>query len=863
MKSFSLSTFIILVLFTCTANHCVGETIPESSNNLFNIQLENLNRIKQDIEIANQQLGKIFLQRREKFQENINKLASIEIKLKSKWYYKGLTEDFHYTVDLWRSFADHSFENISGSSFKRRLPQLPAFGLDDLEDVYTYTQEEIDILRNLENQLQLDMRNALTVFENNQEEDAALYNKVLLLSGKLRSKQHERLTRLGNSEVQSLSSDNFADLIREIRIIPVRWTATFYSKILEFRDNTHAGMTGYLYIAKEILLLSFIIALLIFFIWSFRKLVSFFENITEVFLKKTKLSSTQWFSTYLVTIMNKSIPWLVLMFAGWLFIGVIEISFLKELSNFLPYLNFYIFYRISLIITTTLYFRLKSNGKLILNYNQQIRLIKSIFSGLRLLFISLTILHTINTIVGKALTYSLSYNILTLYAIAFILYQIHKWHAELHSSYHDRKLINLPISNQEIDKLWKIPISFLLLLLISFQKIYHFTLQRLSQYDQIKKFSALVFISKLSKIETNSQQEYFFDLPETYKEAFKVIDAENSLFSGRLEFKTAHNLINEWIQGRGSSHSLVVHGAKGNGKSTLINYLSHKISLVESKRINFKDKIETTSDLLNILKNVLGGNLEDEDSLIEYWKSNITSKVVIYLDDAHNLFLSRLNGFNAIRLLMKIINSDIENIFWCVAFHRYSWSYINNVLQRYQCFDEAIELNPWSAEEIQTFILDSHKKSRLQLSFDDLLMMLGENHIGTARENIENRFFKLLWEQSDGNPARAVNIWIRSLKYDGKDTLRVSKPPLQDMSYLMELNDEIHFICASLTRHEYLSLHQLQMTTNQDNGIISRVLKFGLEKNLISKNTEGYYYLNPDYAGYIIKSLRRKNYVYG
>lgn len=308
---------------------------------------------------------------------------------------------------------------------------------------------------------------------------------------------------------------------------------------------------------------------------------------------------------------------------------------------------------------------------------------------------------------------------------------------------------------------------------------------------------------------------------------------------------------------------MLIYGSNGSGKSTFINELSHQFKGVNSHIIDLQMKEINNLGIIKKLHNVLGGETNDLEKLINFWKSKINKKTVIFIDNAHNLFLSQINGFEGIQTLMRIINADIDNIFWCVSFHRESWHYIRRAMSEYQCFDRTIELHPWSAEELQKYIMKCHDQSGFKISFDSILTLLGKKKRRETRNMIESRFFKLLWEQTEGNPTRAVSLWLKSLSFDGNETMKVTKPPLEDMSDFLDLDDDIHFMCASLIRHESLTRDQIRITTTQSKNVISRIVKYGLEKKLIVEEDGYMLRLNPDLAGYIIRSLRRKNYVYG
>lgn len=245
IKLFNLLTFCTLL---CLPTHLSSANIANSNAtnaSYFEVLRGDLEKTKANINIAESKWLTKFDERSRFYRDKIAHLSQIDGRIKNYWKYEDLLKDYNYVVDVWRMFADHSFDNISGASIERSFPIVPELDTDARQHV---SPQEYSSLQELTDEVNTVFNEALTRFDEKQEKDSLAYSKVLLSAGKLRSQQYQRLQALGYFSTDKFSKANREDFARELRIIPVRWAATFYSKILEFRDYSRAGLEGYFYI---------------------------------------------------------------------------------------------------------------------------------------------------------------------------------------------------------------------------------------------------------------------------------------------------------------------------------------------------------------------------------------------------------------------------------------------------------------------------------------------------------------------------------------------------------------------------------------------------------------------------------------
>lgn len=113
-------------------------------------------------------------------------------------------------------------------------------------------------------------------------------------------------------------------------------------------------------------------------------------------------------------------------------------------------------------------------------------------------------------------------------------------------------------------------------------------------------------------------------------------------------------------------------------------------------------------------------------------------------------------------MLLKVVNSC--NLFWCAAFNRRSWRYLEGAFGRSQQFRKVIQVPSFSDEDIQKMIAIRHKQTSYRLVYDEIVRATqsDDDHIGVTA--VETQFFRLLWGQSNGNPRAAMALWLASLK---------------------------------------------------------------------------------------------------
>ena len=413
-------------------------------------------------------------------------------------------------------------------------------------------------------------------------------------------------------------------------------------------------------------------------------------------------------------------------------------------------------------------------------------------------------------------------------------------------------------------------VPFLHLISIALLSIFDLLIQLTENLEISKKISANIFKKQLANIDAPNGSK--MSIPEEYQENFSGeidLSAGQFIVSDEKIYKNMKLDIDEWLREESEEHSLVVYGDKGIGKTTLIKqvlttYEKNENSKVETIFKKVPSKVITEDDLHKFMKDLFEmDSSESLKSTIYDYDQSLENKVIIYLDEAQNVFLSKERGFEAYYALINIINFNTNNIFWVLSFNKYSWLYLDRAFGKNQFFRNVYELRGWSDVKIKDLILKRHACAEFKLSYDTLINATRSQDEIDRYATVESKFFKLLWEMSSGNPRMALFLWLSALSRKNVKTLSVNLPKYKDINNLSELSDDFLFTMAHIIKHENLSSKEIETTTNLSEGVVRNAIKMALELKLLYRDERRRYMVDIYTQNQMIKYLRSKNYLYG
>lgn len=656
--------------------------------------------------------------------------------------------------------------------------------------------------------------------------------------------------------------DYIKDSIFEIQIIPNKWISIFQLKYIQIKS--HIDSNEYALILPEVFSI-LLFALLPFLLLKFynginNSLNNMTRGLARTFqqsLWKRKLAvHLQWLSPYI----SYSATLAFLKISS----DLIQRTLVAEISLLIPYLIYYIYYLIFKLTVVNI-LRYSSERAMILNYRDtRKKIIKHVKRLGRFLFFSMISLYSISSVSSKSLVYrELSVLFLGI-GIVLVYLLVFDWQNEIN------KILERYLSDKRKPILAKfqksffykvtLPIFFLYTIWLPFSNMLR---QRASEWSITRAIAAKLFKKKLESVEEGSEQTQKRELPTSYLKYFEPsLEEDDTYFDSNLpHLELMTQEIQEWLDEKTDEHTMAIYGDKGCGKTLSLKHVTSKFEDCDVITASVPSKLSQRDDVFEFISHLFK---ENESSGIESIL-NLDKELkptIIVLDDAQNFFLSHFGGLDGIKALFEILNLRTNNIFWIASFNTYSWYYLNQAFSKNKYFRVAIRIKGFDEEGLQNLIMYRHKKSEFKLSYADIIQAFRSNDESGSTTYLETLFFRMLWEQSKGNPSLAMKLWISSLTPIKKNRLKVGLPMAYSSKILSEFSDECHFTYASIIRHENLTTKELTKVTNLDEGIVRHALRLGLENEFLTRGDDNRYRFDLGTQYQLINFLRAKNFIY-
>lgn len=355
-------------------------------------------------------------------------------------------------------------------------------------------------------------------------------------------------------------------------------------------------------------------------------------------------------------------------------------------------------------------------------------------------------------------------------------------------------------------------------------------------------------------------------LPTIYRKLYKIEPLEDlELFEGRnkelLQFKNAYT---NWTQNKHAATTIL--GEKWGGMTSFINYLIKEQKFTHSlTRYELKHTVSTAIEFIELMKSVFKNdtftNLED---IIEFIENN--PKRIVFLEDIQNMYLRKIDGFDALILFFQLIIKTRKQIFWVTSSTLYSWSYLNKTTKIDDYFSYKIPLQVLTDDQIVNLIWKRNRISGFNIRFE-----LSESHqtnkkFQALEDNeqqsiLKKQFFNELNKFAKSNVSLALIFWLLSTKNLTEDSITIGTFKNPDLNFLASLStDKIHLMQA-LIIHDGLPERSLSTVLNISD-IQSSLLILSLLEDGIIFEEEGIYMINPMIYRNTISLLSSKNLIH-
>ncbi len=560
---------------------------------------------------------------------------------------------------------------------------------------------------------------------------------------------------------------------------------------------------------------------------------------------------------------TNSFPTLLPWFVGWVGLDLLGVLFLDYhlvlLLPLIPIAKIYILYGLVAEFCSWMLHRINERASVFLSEAQSSRIVRHARYASAVILLPWFLQAMAHLTIGNALlVHHLRWLTLVSVIIALGLL-LHRYRGEFVAALQSY----LPARvDPWVERLFLHPAAFLIRpfgipVLLGGQLI-DFCHRGLIDFDWYRRISARSFALR-SQVTQEASSADGEDL-EQYRKWFGASRDEQKLPFINVELLTRlQDSVRHWRDHASEENSLLIQGARGAGKSTLLERLGNWAEVDQGLRVcrvQVPAKTISADQVTEMLGVALGVNLSAGPSALVATEADREPTVVI-IEDAQNLFLRKVGGLGGWELLLSLLRTRVQSIYWVLAISNHSWSYLRQVFGGDYQFSKVIRTKAWSQSEIRSLIMSRHQLSGLSLDYDDILLSTRGPQAGNVR-NAEQLYFNLLWDASGGNPMQALEMWLKSITVRQKSVL-VSLPQQPSMSMLDNLSGDSLFVYSALMLHENMTSDELVETTSMPEPTVRAALKTAFDAGFVWRTEDRRYRVVPLWIPILGKLLNRKN----
>jgi hypothetical protein len=296
------------------------------------------------------------------------------------------------------------------------------------------------------------------------------------------------------------------------------------------------------------------------------------------------------------------------------------------------------------------------------------------------------------------------------------------------------------------------------------------------------------------------------ELPEIYRLLFRLSPVEDQRFLVGREQEMAglEQALRDWEAGRFAA--CLVVGARGSGKTSLLNCASSEIFAGRQViRGQFKERALNEKQIDDVLLKLLG---LEEGSDLE--RALAAEHRVLMIEESERTFLRKVGGFRGVRHLIHLIHRTASTTLWVIVMNDKANRVLDAGAQMSRAFSHRINAMSVSQDDLENAILERHRLSGWALEFAP--PPSGDPRVNRAKRWLglqaspQKLFFQSLFQQSEGVFRSAFELWMSSIERLEGETLKIRQPLDPAFAqFRRELAQEDHFTLLAIQEHGSLT----------------------------------------------------------
>ena len=350
------------------------------------------------------------------------------------------------------------------------------------------------------------------------------------------------------------------------------------------------------------------------------------------------------------------------------------------------------------------------------------------------------------------------------------------------------------------------------------------------------------------------------NLPLIYGRLFRLAPVEDPRFLvGRDDEMAAMAEAKRlWKQQR--SASVLVIGARGSGKTSLLNCAC--LSVFEGEailRANFAERMVTAAQVRSFLAARVGCDPADLEEHLNHHPR------IIVLEEMERCYRRSTNGFEGVRELLNILLATSQKNLWALSLNQYAFRLLDRAEQISQYFSVRVMAMAVEPNEMRNAILMRHNLSGLRLLFAPPpeagnRPQSWRGKFGLDRD-AEEVFFQSLYQLSGGIFRSAFEMWLSYIERAEGGILYMKYPEKIDSGPItssLTLEDEFTLLAigqhGSLTEEDHAAIFECDLAESRR--LMQRLLaREILEPDPLMPGLR----IRPEAARVVSEALHRRN----